>query len=129
MLKVHVEADCGNAPKKVLLRDFNIAYAKGDVADLLPYVAADIRWTLVGDKVIEGKEQFAQEVEQMTRPTQPKVVELTINNVLTHGVGGAIDGIMLLEDGSRYAYCDVYRFSSNAKDAKIKVITSYIIQT
>ena len=50
-------------------------------------------------------------------------------NVLTHGVSGAVDGIMLLEDGSRYAYCDVYRLNSSAKDAKIKVITSYVIKT
>lgn len=32
MLKVICEENCGNAPKKQLLKDFNIAMAKCDIA-------------------------------------------------------------------------------------------------
>lgn len=125
MLKITVGEDCGNAPKKILLRDFNIAFAKNDVKLLLQNINDNIRWNIVGDKLIEGKDQFAKAVESMK---QPKTVELTIENILTHGNGGATDGVIKREDGSSYAFCDVYRFSSNAKDAKIKEITSYVIK-
>ena len=125
MLKIHVEEDCGNAPKKIVLRDFNIAFAKHDRDFLLANITDHVRWTMVGDKVVEGKEHFSQALEQMA---QREAVELTLVNILTHGASGAVDGTIMLKDGSRYDFCDVYQFSSNAKDAKIKAITSYVIQ-
>ena len=123
--KVLVDDDCRNAPKKEQLRDFNIAYAQRDVPNLLEFVAGNIRWHIVGDTIVEGKEQFAHRIKQMA---QTRVTELTISHILTHGNAGALDGVMVMEDGSSVAYCDVYRFSSNARDAKIKEITSYVIK-
>jgi hypothetical protein len=125
MLKIHVEEDCGNAPKKIVLRDFNIAFAKNDRDFLLANITDNMRWTMVGDKVVEGKEQFTAALEQMAQRTAS---ELTLANILTHGKVGAVDGTLTLKDGSRYGFCDVYQFSSNAKDAKIKALTSYVIQ-
>lgn len=125
MLKVNVSEDCGNAPKKAQLRDFNIAFAKNDLEQVLENLTDNIRWMVVGDQLLEGKESVAKMLEQTGKS---KATELTINNVITHGNVGAVDGILILEDGSSYAYCDVCRFSSHAKDAKIKEITSYVIK-
>lgn len=125
MVKIIVEEDCGNAPKKLLLRDLNIAYANRDMQPVLENLTDNIRWEMVGNKLIEGKEQVAEELEQRKR-TQTR--ELILQNIITHGNVGAVDGIAKLDDGSSYAFCEVYRFSSHAKNAKIKEITSYIIE-
>lgn len=124
MLKISVDEDCGNAPKRILLRDFEIAFAQNDVAHLLEQVAADIHWNRVGDKVIEGTEAMAAEIARMQLS---KATELTLTNIITHGKIGAVDGTLKFEDGSSYAFCHVYSFSSNAKNAKIKAITAYVI--
>jgi hypothetical protein len=124
MLKITVGEDCGNAPKKELLRDFNIAFVKGDVDPLLHNITDDICWTMVGDRLFEGKEQVTKMMEE-ARKTNP--TELTINNIITHGNTGAVDGVIKLENGTTYAYCDIYRFGS-AKNVKIKEISSYIIK-
>jgi hypothetical protein len=126
MTKIVVGEDCGNAPKKLLLRDFNIVFAKHEKAHLLRNITDTIRWNLVGDKVVEGKEQFEKELERMK---ERKTTELVINNIITHGNSGAMDGTFTLDNGRSYAFCDVYRFSSAAKSAKIKEITSYVIES
>ena len=64
MVKITVGEDCGNAPKKELLRDFNIAFVKGDVDHLLQNITDDIQWTMVGDTLLEGKEQVTKMLEK-----------------------------------------------------------------
>jgi hypothetical protein len=51
--------------------------------------------------------------------------ELAIHHINTHGTDAALDGLITFEDGRRVAFCDVYVFSSHAKSARIKEMTSY----
>ena len=122
MLKISVEEDCGNAPKKIFLRDFNIAFAEGNNEYLLESISDDITWNLVGNQVVQGKEKFVQELEKML---SSKASELIIYTIITHGNAGTINGTMSFEDGSIIAFCDVYLFSGYGPQAKIKTITSY----
>lgn len=125
MTTITVEEDCGNTPKKALLRDFNVAFAENEVEFILENVSDDVEWTIVGDREILGRDDFATAVEGMT---DPDVAALTIDHVITHGATASVDGTLGLDDGSVYAFCDVYDFSSHAKDAKIQTMTSYVIE-
>ena len=49
--------------------------------------------------------------------------------IITHGKLGAANGIIRSEDGDEYVFCDIYGFSSNSQETKIKEMTSYIIET
>ncbi len=44
MIKVTCKEDYANAPKKLLLRDFNIAFGKGDVNNICSHLSDDIVW-------------------------------------------------------------------------------------
>lgn len=44
MVKINVEADCENSPKKALLRDITIAFAKNNKAFIIENFSDDIRW-------------------------------------------------------------------------------------
>ncbi|GLR16866.1 nuclear transport factor 2-like protein [Portibacter lacus] len=57
--------NCGNSPKQAFLEAFNIAFAKADIKFLLEHVTSDITWIIIGDKRIEGIENFASELERM----------------------------------------------------------------
>lgn len=82
MLKVICEENCGNAPKKQLLKDFNIAMAKCDIASIIEQVTDNITWRIVGDKQIEGKEEFTKELECIA---DKSATELHIEHIITHG--------------------------------------------
>lgn len=124
MIKINVKDDCGNAPKKLVLRDFNIAFAKGDAAFLIENVTDDIEWRVVGERSIRGIDAFSNAVHEMASELPS---ELTIETIITHGTDCAVDGVLRFPSGEMYAFCDVYRFNNFSKKAKIKRITSYVI--
>ena len=124
MTKIKVCADCGNSPKMSLLKEFNIAFIEGDTETILNHVTEDISWELVGGWKLDGLEAFKAELEKMK---DTKLAEATIDRVVTHGKEGAVNGILIGENGKKYAFADFYEFNS-AKASRIKSITSYMIE-
>lgn len=107
-----------------LLKEINEAFARNDSDFILEHVTDTIRWTIVGDQKVEGKEAFLKTLKAMEAD---KPMELTIHNIITHGKSAAVNGEMKTADGNVYAFCDLYKFSG-FKDAKIKEMTSYAIE-
>ena len=124
MTKITVKSDCGNAPKKELLKQLNIAFAKANSDFLAGIVSDDIEWNIMGDQKISGKEQFTKKLETLK---SEKVSELILDRILTHGKEGAANGIIKMQNGKEYAFSDFYEFTS-AKGAKVRSITSYIVR-
>jgi hypothetical protein len=124
MTKVIVGEDCGNSPKNTFLQELTIAFAKGDAKFILGRVTEDVRWNIVGDRLIHGKDDFAKALEQRKNN---KAVELTIHHITTHGKTGAADGTTKLKNGKILAFCDVYEFG-DTKGSSVKEITSYVIE-
>lgn len=124
MVKVVSSPNCGNSPKMEFLKNFNIAFAQGNVEYLKEHVTDDIFWLITGEREIEGITAFAEALEEMK---STKVKELTLSQILSHGKEGAANGIITLNTGKKYAFSDFYRFQS-AKGNKIKSITSYSIE-
>lgn len=60
MTKIISSPNCGNSPKMEFLKDFNIAFAKGNLEIIADSVTDDIVWNIIGDRKIEGKENFMQ---------------------------------------------------------------------
>ncbi|MFD2833591.1 nuclear transport factor 2 family protein [Gramella sp. AN32] len=106
------------------LKNFNIAFAKGDLKFISESVTDEIVWNIIGKLRIEGKEQFSQELERL-KSEQAK--ELIIDQILSHGKEGAVNGIIELKNGKKYAFSDFYKFKG-AKGVTIKSITTYVIE-
>lgn len=123
-MKITSSPDCGNSPKKELLKQVNIAFAKGNLDLLVEHTTDEITWNIIGNKTIEGKENFTENLKKMRAE---KVAELQFDQILTHGKAGAVNGIMKMQNGKNYAFSDFYEFSG-AKGGKIKSITSYVIE-
>ena len=113
-------ADCGNSPKNTLLQDIAIAFAKRDADFLMSHVTDDIRWDVVGHRVVEGCSGLTQALEQFDAVTQ-----LTIEHVMSHGRVGAVNGIALIR-GKASEFCHVFEFA-NAKAERVKSMKSYVI--
>ena len=125
MTRVIRSEDCGNSPKNIFVQDITIAFAKGDTTFLLDNVTDDIRWDIIGNKLVQGKDELAKVVEQMKKE---KAIKLTVHHVATHGKSGAVNGTTKLNDGKTREFCNVYEFS-NSKGEAIREITSYVIET
>lgn len=106
------------------IKQFNIAFAVADVGFIIDSVTDQIVWTINGEKVIKGKENFEVEVKKMKGE---KAMELALDQILSHGKQGAANGTIKMQNGKRYAFSDFYVFQ-DAKGTKIKSITSYMIE-
>jgi hypothetical protein len=69
---VTVPDDCGNSPRKLLLKDLNIAYAHANTDKILPVFADDIVREVYGERQYRGIE----EVEQYINRVESSVVGL-----------------------------------------------------
>jgi hypothetical protein len=105
MTKIIVGEDCGNSPRNLFIEKMTAAFAKRDT-------------------LIEGKDNFGEALERMKNE---KIAELSIRHIATHGKAGAVDGTVILEDGTICAFCDVYEFNG-VKASAVKEITSYLIE-
>lgn len=124
MVKVNVQPDCGNAPKKIFLRDFMIAFANYDVSFILDSVADDAVWDVVGSTIANGKTEIEALLKKLLADD---LQEMTIATIITHGDTGSVNGTTEAKDGKAQGFCHVCTFSSHGKNAKLKHITSYII--
>ncbi|MBL6447943.1 nuclear transport factor 2 family protein [Fulvivirga sp. 29W222] len=109
MTKITIKPDCGNAPKKTFIRDFNVAFAEGNAAFILDHVDENIRWCIYGDFDVSGKQSFKKGIDKMLAYPSPK--ELIIDSIVTHGSEAAANGLMVMED-TTFAFCDIYKFRS-----------------
>jgi hypothetical protein len=87
-------------------------------------VTNDIHWHIVGERLVEGKEVFAEALEKIGND---RVENLIIRHVVSHGKAGAVNGISKLKNGKTVAFCEVYEFSG-AKGTSVREITSYAIE-
>lgn len=123
-MKLTIAADCGNSPKKELLKNLTIYFVTYDLANVAPYLDEQITWTLVGDQAIVGRDHFLAALQQMA---SNKATELTIHSIVTHGREAALHGSMKMADGTQWGFADFYEFSS-AKANNVKAISSYVVQ-
>ena len=111
--------------KGKFLKKFNEAFAQGDISFILENVTEDIKWTMFGDKTINGLEEFKKEIESMVKSESG----LELDEIITHGNTAAVNGIIeaLDQNGkpSKFAFCDVYTLSG-FKNPKIKEMKSYV---
>lgn len=124
MTKIILKTDCGHSPKREFLKNFNVAFGKGNVAFLTDNVTEDVIWNMVGNKIIEGKDDYSKAIKKMK---EKKISEYVIEKIVTHGKEGAVNGIVKMEDGKNYAFSDFYEFK-NTKSTDLKSITSYVIK-
>ena len=81
MIKINIGTDCGNSPKKQFLKEINIAFAKSDSDFLIASVSDKIIWDIIGDRKIEGKENFAEELEKMkSQKASELIIEPNFNS-------------------------------------------------
>lgn len=120
ILEISLPADCGNAPRMVIVGDFVANWAKGNAAAVAEWLSDDISWTVVGDDTHTGSYSSLE----TTPPIHAERVEVL--SIMTHGRLASCDGYLEAKKTRTY-FSHVFRFASTAKTAKIAELRSYLI--
>ena len=124
MDKINVYEDCGNAPKKVFLKDFVVSIVLNEKDRVSDNITDDISWDVVGGKNTVGKSDVLPE---LMKSRHDGLEELTINTIVTHGYDGVVEGELKFKDRKTVSFCDIFKFSSPRNNSPIKAIKTYSI--
>lgn len=114
---------CDNAPKRRIVRDFIIARSSKNKNLLRDILIDDIEWEIINKSVLSGFQPFYDEVLK----SEDKISSVEISSNITHGSEGASETIIILNHGLKIRIADFFKFESHKKDAKIKLIKTYLI--
>lgn len=124
MPKIIVQPDCGNAPRKLFLKNFVMAIAEGNMDYLEKNVPEKIIWEIIGSRTMTGKEDFLNEIRNHVAR---KAKGLVIDTIITHGPDACVSGKITRSDQSQFGFCDIYRFKG-AGGFVLHSITSFLIK-
>ncbi len=129
MVKVNLLTNCGNEPKKILLRDFTIAIVNNDLPIIFNNVIDEVEWKLVkiGRETAIGKSEIKNTLSEWFDISFAEM-NITDVDIDTNGEVGFTKGIIITVDSEIYSFSNVYLFTSNDKRDKIKNIVTFIIK-
>ena len=108
----------------VFFKQINEAFTTGDTEFIFEHSVDDVQWNIVGVKPIHGKNEL---VVTMKRLKFNKADDLEYSYFITHGNKASINGTMSI-GAKKYSFCHIYELNK-FKNGKIKIITSYIVET
>lgn len=100
MVVIREEPDCGNAPRKTIVRDLVVALAMKDTDFVAPLIAGDVSWTVIGEQHLVGGPAILVWISGL-----PVVSEVVFGSLLTHGHEASVDGVLELSDGTKLGFC------------------------
>ena len=111
---------------KETVKQVNASFSANNIEGFLEHCAENIKWTILGDRTVEGRDgirEFAASMGDMEPPV------ITNKDTIAEGNSVAAYGEMTMKDSGGktvpYAYCDVYKF----QDDKIVELNSYVLKT
>ena len=111
-------------PIKEIVHRVNKAFMDNNMQEFVSLCADDIAWTVVGQKILNGKQEILAYMASMTIDGCPLLTEHTI---IVEGSRAACTGSMQMvnPDGSDYlgSFCDIYQF----RGYKIQRLESYVV--
>lgn len=106
-----------------LLIKVSVEFTKGNLEFAGAYLADNIKWNILGENSITGKEQVLEVSKMLQLESFPVI---TIKNVVAEGDYVVIEstGRAKTKSGKPYnqTYCDVFKF----QDEKLQGITTYL---
>ncbi len=115
---LNIPKDCDNSPKRRIIRDFVVAFYKNDWQKINEMLEDKFTFKIIGNRNIETDDEFVKYLHSFIN-----VVELNIDEILSHGKYGACNGTIKYKAKEvNYAY--FFEFQSAGKNT-IKIISEY----
>jgi len=108
---------------KQLLKKISEEFVKGNLEFSNAYLADDVKWNILGNSPITGKENVLEVSKMLQLESFPVI---SIKNVVAEGDCVVVEstGKAKTKDGKPYnqTYCEVFQFN----DEKLQEITTYL---
>jgi len=62
LIRVISGKDCGNSPRNLFLKNFTVAFAKGDKKYIEQNITEVAKWDYIGKEIVTGKDKFLKKL-------------------------------------------------------------------
>ena len=112
-MEVIIDADCGNAPKKLQVRDWLVAVASADTAAAGSLLTDDVVCDLASGDAVTGRAGVLDAL--VGRPAR----ELVVSNLLSHGKHVAAEGRITREGAQPERFACFLTYTGHGKAALV----------
>lgn len=113
---------------KLIQQQVAEAFSNGRFSETYPYLAEKIRWEIINDKILEGKNTVIGNCEQIAAYFKTVTTDFKVLNSISAGNVVVVNGTAVFtttkNKRTEVAACDMYRF----EDGLLCEITSYCIE-
>lgn len=120
MPRVIKSPDCGNSPKNLLVQALAIAVETANGAAFSRCTTEDVVWAVPGRRSFQGRTAALA----WLKSAKPDAARIVVRHIVSHGRGGAGEGLLVDESGLSHGFCHVMEFAS-AKADRVSAIFSY----
>lgn len=125
MSKLHINPDCGNAPRKNWLARYWRALLKGQSKVIRQSLDDAVEFVFADGNTGVGVDQSLQMI--LSHPAA-NARTIWINSMITHGKEAAVHGRIIAKGGETYSFCEIYRFRSAGSSVFQSVTSFWVIQ-
>ncbi len=118
---IELTSSCSNSPKNSRVQQLVVAFAAGNLPDVMPFLTADTFWQLIGGPSFEGRGAV-----QAGIMAQPKPSRVRVTHALSHGRVGAAELEIELTD--RIVRCAELLQFHDANCTRLQSLSSYRIE-
>jgi hypothetical protein len=118
---IELTSSCSNSPKNRRVQQLVVAFAAGNVHDVMPFLTADTFWQLIGGPSFEGRDAVQARIV-----AQPKPSRVRVTHALSHGRVGAAELEIELTD--RIVRCAELLQFHDANCTRLQSLSSYRIE-
>lgn len=125
-MQTHIPDNCGNSPRSLLAIEIAISLAANKYDKLEPLLAEDFILSIAGD----GEEIVRLELPSYMKKailSKASIEKLDILTSISHGRYAAVSSRAYMSDGVISNLHDLYEFTGAGGSAKLRKVTSYVV--
>jgi ketosteroid isomerase-like protein len=104
------------------------AFSDHRFGEVVPYLSDDVRWTVIGDRLIAGKAEVIAACDESAAYLATATTEFSRFKVVVGEDAAVVDARATYTDAEKNTFavasCDIYEFA----DGKLSAITSYNVE-
>ncbi|MDX1428538.1 MAG: hypothetical protein R3206_12005 [Salegentibacter mishustinae] len=112
--------------REKFITEINKAFANCDSDFISKNVTDDIKWVIVGEKVISGRKDFEASLDRMKLGGP---LEIQVNNMINEKNKSVVEGVVMMKQDAgkkkKYAFCYIFIFP-DANEHKFSELRTYV---
>lgn len=127
-MQTNIPDNCGNSPRSLLSIEIAINLAANDYDKLETLLAEDFSMIVAGGDIVVDKTKLKTYLDKATQ-SKITIDRFDVFTSISHGKYAAVSSRAYSSNGFTFDSHDLYEFTSAGGSAKLRKVTSYVVDS